>query len=268
MLATRIKTSLLLVICIVAMVWWAPVLLRAGFFVLLGLWAALEWSRLVSLVLPKRVAFIALVTAGVVAPILAASMGFALLLWLQAAVLFWLWMVWLIVVTPTDLSAGVKWLGGLGVLIPAGLSVYLLLADLPAPRGGLLLLLVWAMVAAADVGAYFAGRAFGRHKLAPRVSPGKTWEGVIGGALFALAVAQVGALLLALPLVATALLAAVVIAASVVGDLTESLFKRHAGVKDSGHFLPGHGGILDRIDGLVAALPFYVVGLHLWSMWH
>jgi len=122
-----------------------------------------------------------------------------------------------------------------------------------------------AVVWIADTAAYFAGRAFGRHKLAPQVSPGKTWEGVYG----ALAAVAVYALAL-VPLAAAAghsgevsavavgvwvACALVLVALSVEGDLFESLLKRHAEVKDSGRLLPGHGGVLDRIDALLAAMP-------------
>ncbi|MGJ7903365.1 phosphatidate cytidylyltransferase [Lysobacter sp. 1R34A] len=125
------------------------------------------------------------------------------------------------------------------------------------------LLTALAVVWAADTGAYFAGRKFGMLKLAPRVSPNKTVEGLVGGA-FAGVAAGVGFSLLAgatkaqLPWVAAVSLAAVLF--SVVGDLFESLLKRHAGVKDSGHLIPGHGGILDRIDGVLAALPVFALG--------
>ena len=126
----------------------------------------------------------------------------------------------------------------------------------------LLLLLVWG----ADVGTYFAGRLFGNKKLAPQVSPGKTWAGVWGAMAVTVLVAIGGAAMLQLPtrewpiLVVISL---VTVAASIVGDLTESMFKRLSGVKDSGGILPGHGGILDRIDSLVAAAPVFVLGL-LW----
>lgn len=125
------------------------------------------------------------------------------------------------------------------------------------------LLTALAVVWAADSGAYFAGRKFGMLKLAPRVSPNKTVEGLIGGVLAGIA-AGVGFALLAgattqqLPWVA--LVSFVAVLFSVVGDLFESLLKRHAGVKDSGHLIPGHGGILDRIDGVLAALPVFALG--------
>ena len=117
----------------------------------------------------------------------------------------------------------------------------------------------------ADTGAYFAGRAFGRHKLAPRVSPGKTWEGVAGGAVLALLVAWVGTIWLE-PVggyAAFLVLVLLTVMISILGDLMESLFKRVADLKDSGGLLPGHGGVMDRIDSMTAAGPFFVLGL-LW----
>ena len=120
-----------------------------------------------------------------------------------------------------------------------------------------------ALVWAADSGAYFAGRHLGKHKLAPTISPNKTVEGAVGGLLAGVAVAiglglWAGAGSAQLP--ALALVAALAVAVSIVGDLVESLLKRQAGVKDSGHLIPGHGGILDRIDGVLAAVPVFVVG--------
>ena len=121
------------------------------------------------------------------------------------------------------------------------------------------LLTALAVVWAADTGAYFAGRKFGMLKLAPRVSPNKTVEGLIGGAFAGVGFSLLaGATTAQLPWVAVVSLAAVLF--SVVGDLFESLLKRHAGVKDSGHLIPGHGGILDRIDGVLAALPVFALG--------
>lgn len=148
---------------------------------------------------------------------------------------------------------------GLFVLFPAWAAATLLLHE---PAGAWLMVLVVAVVAFADMGGYFAGRRFGRRKLAPEVSPGKTIEGLLGGlvvnALFVLVLYYaVGWRQLSLPaLMATILCVSLV---SVLGDLFESMIKRHAGVKDSGAILPGHGGVLDRIDGLVAALPVFTL---------
>ena len=140
------------------------------------------------------------------------------------------------------------------VLLPAGLALVLLRELNPW-----LLLGAMALVWIADIGAYFAGRAFGRRKLAPSISPGKTWEGVFGAVL---GVVGVGVLLVLLwlgdarpPLMAVAAFLVLLTAVSVEGDLFESMLKRQRGVKDSGTLLPGHGGILDRIDSLTSTLP-------------
>jgi phosphatidate cytidylyltransferase len=123
-----------------------------------------------------------------------------------------------------------------------------------------LLMIVWA----ADVGAYAFGRLLGRTKLAPAVSPGKTWEGVTGGLLTAGLAAGVAAPWLELPVSRLVVLGVATALISVLGDLTQSMFKRNVGLKDSGKLLPGHGGVLDRIDSLTAAVPAFVVGL--WAL--
>lgn len=141
-------------------------------------------------------------------------------------------------------------------------AVYLL----SFPRGGLLMVCMILIVATADIGAYFSGKRFGRHKLAEDVSPAKTWEGFWGGMLAVLLLALLFWSLLP-PQMAHVSLAAVVAVtlatalASVVGDLTVSMVKRHSKVKDSGSLLPGHGGILDRLDSICAAAPVFVLGL-------
>lgn len=133
-----------------------------------------------------------------------------------------------------------------------------------AEQGPYLLLFVMVLIAAADSGAYFTGRALGKRKLAPLVSPGKTIEGVIGGLGLALVVAVIAGAafeLAHLGVVSLVLIALVVVPFSVVGDLLESLFKRRVGIKDSGVIFPGHGGVLDRIDSLTAAAPIFALGL-------
>ena len=127
-------------------------------------------------------------------------------------------------------------------------------------NGKWLLLLAIIVVAVADVGGFFAGKLYGRHKLAPIISPGKTWEGFAGALMLQLVL--IAGLKLFLPALAITDLAILIIPVallSVVGDLFESMLKRHAGVKDSGSLLPGHGGVLDRLDGIMAALPMFWV---------
>lgn len=147
---------------------------------------------------------------------------------------------------------------GVMVLIPTWVAlVYVRQQN----NGAWLVLLLMLVVAVADSGGYFAGRRFGKHKLAPAVSPGKTWEGFAGGflanCLLALILSQVlgASLLLVLALIVPTSLI------SVLGDLLESMVKRHAGAKDSGSILPGHGGILDRVDGITAGAPVFALAL-------
>jgi phosphatidate cytidylyltransferase len=127
-------------------------------------------------------------------------------------------------------------------------------------------LLAW--VFSADIGAYFAGRAFGRLKLAPRISPAKTWEGVIGGVLLAMVTGSAGAWIFDVPMEPAICFAIALAGLSIVGDLTESFFKRIAGLKDSGGLLPGHGGVLDRIDSVTAAAPLFALALSIYEGMH
>lgn len=147
---------------------------------------------------------------------------------------------------------------GLLVLIPTWVALVYVRQQ---ADGAWLVLLLMLIVALADSGGYFAGRRFGKHKLAPAVSPGKTWEGFAGGLLancvLAVILSQtldVSLLLMLVLIVPTSLI-------SVLGDLLESMVKRHAGVKDSGSILPGHGGILDRVDGVTAGAPVFALAL-------
>lgn len=165
--------------------------------------------------------------------------------------------LWLIIV-PVWMITGWKLenrylmcLTGWAVLIPTGLAML----DLHAISPWVLLLLM-GLVWVADIGAYFAGRRFGKNKLAPAISPGKTWEGVAGGMLGASLYVLTVWYLTRFTTLPFALLATWWwVGLAVVGDLFESLMKRHAGVKDSGALLPGHGGLLDRIDALTSTLP-------------
>lgn len=158
-------------------------------------------------------------------------------------------------------SRAARLLIGTLVLVPAWVALAFLRGQ---EQGVVLILFLIALVASADIGAFFSGRAWGRSKLAPRVSPGKSWAGFWGGLVCAMALALLTWWMLwrgavaPLPLL---LVAAATALASVLGDLLESMIKRHRGVKDSGRCLPGHGGVMDRLDSLSAAAPVFVLGL-------
>ncbi len=164
-------------------------------------------------------------------------------------------------------SETVRLLIGLVVLIPMWLGFVQIKSY---PQSGYLIIFVLFIVWGADVGAYFAGRLMGKKKLAPNVSPGKTWEGVYGGIIVTMLIAVVAGLSLQnytqidLTVKQWCLLFAatlVVTAVSVVGDLVESMMKRYRGIKDSSNLLPGHGGVMDRIDSMTAALPVFALAL-------
>ncbi len=269
MLRTRIATALVLVPLVLAGLFLLP---PRGFGVavlLVTIVAAREWARLCGLAPWWEFVFVAgivVVEGGLLfLPAARFALGWPFSTVISvcgAAALFWLaaapW--WVVRRWPTKAPLAMILSGW---LVLAG--AWLALVELQA-RSPWLVLAAMAIVWIADTAAYFTGRAFGRRKLAPEVSPGKTWEGVYG-ALAAVAVYALCLLLFARDAGFAAVLDAATIAAwlafmllvtaiSVVGDLYESLLKRNAGVKDSGNLLPGHGGILDRTDALLAAMPF------------
>lgn len=184
--------------------------------------------------------------------------------WLVAAVLWWC----LAFVMVRQYSYSQDWnLGKLSKLflgIMTLLPSWIAMVTLKNNFGGLPILLLLSLVWASDVGAYFIGKQFGQHKLAEQVSPKKTIEGLFGGIIFSVCIAIIVGLYLnfsfgkGLALIALSIIISLI---SALGDLLESLFKRECGVKDSGHILPGHGGILDRIDSLTAALPLFALAL-------
>lgn len=257
MLRLRVITALLLAPLALLVILWIPHDYTAGVLGLLVLAGAWEWSAFPGFThLAVRYIYVAVIAAcmaalwglGVTHGHLDAVLNAALLWWLVA-------LVW-VAFFPARMSRIAATLAGVLVLVPAWLALVRLHDH--APRWVLFIVL---LVVAADVGAYFAGRKFGRHKLAPQVSPGKTWEGVFGGLGAAAVMAWIGVVWFNVSAPTFVALCALVFAASVVGDLTESLFKRHAGLKDSGSLLPGHGGVLDRVDSVTAAAPVFLVGL-------
>lgn len=262
MLRTRVATALVLLALLLAVLFWLPAVAAVGCLgaiVLLGAW---EWAGFAGLAgTLRRLGYVAAVALGCALAFATSGSSATLAGWMAAAALWWLVALAWLTLRPHMVNRALTALAGLAVLVPAWLGLArLYLAGVP-PRGSWLLLFMLLLVWAADIGAYFAGRRFGHLKLAPAVSPNKSWEGVLGGALLTLAVGLVGASTFQAPLVPFLGLVGAVFVSSIVGDLTESMFKRFAQLKDSGSLLPGHGGVLDRIDSITSAVPFYVLGL-------
>ena len=157
---------------------------------------------------------------------------------------------------PTPIPQAIRWLVGVLVLVPLYLALMILYTADP-----LILLFALLVVWVADSGAYFAGKTMGRVKLAPQISPGKTWEGVIGGLVAVALLVGLRSIWVQTDLFVLIPFCLAAAALSIVGDLTVSMFKRTAGVKDSGTMFPGHGGVLDRIDSVAAAAPLFALGL-------
>jgi phosphatidate cytidylyltransferase len=264
LLITRVITGLVLGVAVTVVLLYLPAPWAAAVLGLLWVAGAWEWAGLARLEGVSRMVyaggFLLLMLALLLGPVPGALVDLAL----GVAVLAWLVALAGILTYPRPITSATALAAGLFALLPAWLALEAVHASVP--RGPQLALTVMALVWAADVGAYAAGRAFGRHKLAPRVSPGKTWEGVAGGVVLALLVAWAAGALLALPMRSLLAVALVTALVSVVGDLTVSMLKRNVGLKDTGRLLPGHGGVMDRIDGLVAALPFYAAGLKLFGL--
>jgi phosphatidate cytidylyltransferase len=178
---------------------------------------------------------------------------------LRVTLVWWLIALAWVMFAPRRVTSWAAAAAGVLALVPAWLALNRLRLDFE--RGAEWVLFALILVWVADIGAFFVGRRFGRTRLAPHVSPGKTWEGVVGGAVASALVAVIGSIWFNIPLSRFVPLCLAVVAFSIVGDLTESLLKRFAGVKDSGSLFPGHGGVMDRIDSVTGAAPILFLGL-------
>lgn len=265
-LGPRVVTALLLAITLVLGVIWLErghLAAVTGVIVLLAGW---EWSRLAGVVATSgRIAYL-LVLALAVGAAWWGGIGAVASVLVPLVVAFWVGVgAWLLTGgRPRVGIAGIRmrWVIAGLVILPALFVSVMTVVDLS--DGRILLLYTLFLVFAADTGAYFAGRRFGRHRLAPAVSSGKTWEGLVGGLLGATAFSAVVALALGIDAAswwAWLFIGVAAAALSVCGDLFESVLKREAGAKDSGTLLPGHGGLLDRADSVLAALPPQALGL-------
>lgn len=266
---TRTLTALVLAPVAIALILFVPTALFAAITGAVFLYAIWEWTRLLGLR--------AEASRGVVVALHAAAM---IALWFTRGGAAW-WAVilagaawWTIAtlwlrrfsfgVAPTQENTALKLLAGALIVIPAWCG--LLQVHAGADRGPWWTLFGLMLVWVADSGAYLAGSRWGTTKLAPRISPGKTWAGVYGALAASALVGVMGAWLLGVHGVALAgifVLAMLTVLASIVGDLFESLIKRHANMKDSGDLFPGHGGMFDRLDSVFAALPIWAAGLAL-----
>ncbi|MDO5638559.1 MAG: phosphatidate cytidylyltransferase [Neisseria sp.] len=265
MLKQRIITALVLLPLMLGMLFWASDALWAVFAGLIALLALWEYTRMSGFSDAQNYRYLGFTALfGVVAYL--GGWQLPALAWL-AVLLFWLVAMPLWLVKKWTLQADWKaysigWL----LMLPFWFA---LVALRPDPEAATSLLAVMGLVWVADIFAYFTGKAFGKHKLAPAISPGKSWEGAIGGALCVVVymslVWRAGWLAFDTSWFGAVLIGLVLTVVSVCGDLLESWLKRAAGVKDSSKLLPGHGGVFDRVDSLIAVLSVYAAMMALFG---
>ncbi|MEO8777181.1 MAG: phosphatidate cytidylyltransferase [Rhodanobacter sp.] len=269
MLLQRILTALVLAPLTVLIVLLPPTGVFAAIVAVAFLAAWWEWALLSGLRNRGGRIVLLLAAAGIFV-LLWLVHGTAWTPWLLAVGVAW-WLLaclWLrrfaYAAAPTRENLIIKLMAGAFVIFPTWVALVSIHARIPHGQWWTLLalLIVWA----SDIGAYTSGRTFGKRKLAPQISPGKTWAGAYGAMVAGVLVAEIGGWLLGVrgaAMLGLAVLAVATVAISIVGDLLESLMKRHAQVKDSGSIFPGHGGLMDRLDSVFAALPIFAAGLWL-----
>jgi phosphatidate cytidylyltransferase len=260
----RVTTAAVLVALLLAVILWLPPEATVAALTLVVLTGAWEWSAFLR---PPNVGYrLAYVT--LIAILL--PLGWQLTqvpggrdVLLNIALVWWIIALLWVMFAPRRVAPWSAAVAGVFALVPAWVALLSLRLDLE--RGAEWILFALMLVWAADIGAFFIGRKYGRLRLAPSVSPGKTWEGVLGGMIASALVAVLGSWWFGrtfpIPLAQFLPMCLAVVAFSIIGDLTESLLKRFAGVKDSGSLFPGHGGVMDRIDSVTGAAPILLLGL-------
>lgn len=252
MLKQRLLTALILIPIVLLILVYANTGVLMGFVVVVNALLAWEWTTLIPIhQTPLKLGYI------FISVLVSIAMLWALPYMLGGVILLWIGITLLVMTYPRSTSIwGKSWVvGGMGWLM-LGLFASSFWCLYHTQHGLVLILYLLGLVWATDTGAYFAGKCYGRHKLIPNVSPGKTYEGSLGGLGAALCVACIG-LWYFQPLAIEMwfMQAIVLILLSMIGDLVISMLKRRSKVKDTGTLLPGHGGILDRLDSLIAVLP-------------
>lgn len=254
MLKTRIVTAAISLLVLGAVLFVLPANVARTVIAVLVIAGAWEWSGFLGLAtLAARAVYVAFITALIAAVVFVVPEQQNLIL--KVACVWWFIAFLWTFVFPTPIPRVLRWICGALVLLPLFVALLSLYGIDPT-----LLLFALLIVWAADIGAYFAGKQFGRVKLAPSISPGKTWEGVFGGLVLVMLLTVAWSVAQDLPLRVLLPFCLAIAALSVVGDLTVSMFKRTAGVKDSGKLFPGHGGVLDRVDSVAAAAPLFALG--------
>lgn len=266
-LGERVLTAVILAPLVLAAILYLPtpwLALGIGVVFSLGL---IEWARLIGLTPSINQALLVAVNIGLMAWVWIAHSDNLNRTDIAIGATWWLLLapLWLIrfefAAAPSSRNRWLKAIAATISVVPAWIAAVVLHGS--SPRGPEWLLFVLLLVWCADTAAYFAGRRFGRTKLAPKISPGKTRAGAYGALIGCAAFATLGGWWLnheGQTLVALILLSLITVMYSIVGDLFESLLKRHSNVKDSGSLFPGHGGVLDRCDSLFAALPVFTAG--------
>lgn len=268
MLKTRVITAIILVAAFIPALFMSSNTTWAYGMLVLTLLALYEWASMIQLSNRQCSVYLVLTAvAGIVGVQVMQQQDFHPFFYHSLNIFFVVTLFWTLV-APFWLAK--KWvvnqyvMAVLGLLLMMSIWLALICAKIAGPW---LLLALLATIWIADSAAYFSGKNFGKHKLAPSISPGKTWEGVLG-ALIAVSIFGV-ILYIGLTIKTFAIFAAlwIIVIFGVIGDLFESMLKRQAGLKDSGNLLPGHGGVLDRIDGIIPSLPIAILMIYAYNLW-
>jgi phosphatidate cytidylyltransferase len=250
----RVTTAVIALLALLIVLFYVPSGIALGVIIVVMLAGAWEWSAfLAQAATSARVAYVVVIGLALAAVTLFdfdANLLFMLALIWWVAALIWTFFF------PTPIPTVVRWVSGALVLVPLYLALIILYQAAPD-----LLLFALLIVWVADTGAFVTGKVLGRVKLAPEISPGKTWEGVIGGLVAVVLLTVLRSVWAETDLAVFIPFCLAVASVSIVGDLTVSMFKRTAGLKDSGSLFPGHGGVLDRIDSIAAAAPLFALGV-------